>query len=106
MQWSDIQSFLEFWMIAGILWLDWLIWRDGRKSLQMYSLYFTERTAWYKARGKAKREATTAVDVAARNNFDHLDGPAATAYLGPAEGVADPSAAGALAVPAQRDADN
>lgn len=52
MTWEWLQAFLEFWMIAGILWLDWLIWQDGRKSLELYQTYFRERTAWYKARGK------------------------------------------------------
>ena len=80
-------------IILGILYLDWQILLDGRKSLALYSEYFQERTRWYKSRGK-NRSGSVAGDTAL---------PAATG--GDSAPALDASAAAPLGVPAGEGSD-
>ena len=62
MSFMDVLTVLEFLMIAGILWLDWKIYKTERESLsterenlELYRTYFQERIKWYKTRSQRSK---------------------------------------------------
>ena len=81
--WEILHGLIDTAIILGILYLDWQILLDGRKSLALYSEYFAERTRWYKSRGKDRKVGTSLVagdtPIPAAAGGDAPEAPAASA---------------------------